>query len=69
MKTIIAGSRDGVTYSDIKEAVASCGWEITEVIEGGARGADAYGGFFGSGSFLAIDDNDEVIAEKLCLIE
>ncbi len=43
MKTIIAGSRDGVTYSDIKQAVVDCGWEITEVIEGGARGADAYG--------------------------
>lgn len=43
MKTIIAGSRDGVAYSDIKDAIAACGWEITEVIEGGARGADAYG--------------------------
>ena len=43
MKTIIAGSREGVLYSDVKEAVAACGWDITEVIEGGARGADAYG--------------------------
>jgi len=43
LRTIIAGSRDGVTYSDIKDATAACGWEITEVIEGGARGADAYG--------------------------
>ena len=43
MKTIIAGSREGVSYSHIKDAVAACGWSITEVIEGGARGADRLG--------------------------
>jgi hypothetical protein len=43
MKTIIAGSRTGVYHKDIEEAVANCGWEVTEVIEGGALGADLLG--------------------------
>lgn len=43
MKTIIAGSRKGVDYADIELAVANCGWKITEVIEGGAQGADNLG--------------------------
>ena len=43
MKTIIAGSRDNVTYEHIKDAVKNCGWIITEVVEGGARGADRLG--------------------------
>lgn len=43
MITIIAGSRTGVHYTDIVQAVANCGWKLTEVIEGGARGADALG--------------------------
>lgn len=43
MKTIIAGSRTGVSYMDIRSAVINCGWKITEVIEGGAQGADNLG--------------------------
>ena len=43
MKTIIAGSRDGVTYQDIVNAVNQCGWGITEVVSGRARGADQFG--------------------------
>lgn len=43
MITIIAGSRVGVTYADIQKAISDCGWEITQVVEGGAKGADALG--------------------------
>lgn len=43
MKTIIAGSR-GVTDSGLLEiAIERCGWEISSVVSGGARGADALG--------------------------
>lgn len=43
MKTIIAGSRDGVTLLDVTWAVQNCGWEITHVVSGGARGVDEMG--------------------------
>ena len=43
MITIIAGSREGVTYEDIAAAVAECGWEVTRVVSGTARGADTLG--------------------------
>lgn len=43
MRTIIAGSRDGVTMLDIEEAVQHCGWAPSVVISGTARGADRLG--------------------------
>jgi hypothetical protein len=43
MRTIIAGSREGVTYEDVIQAVELCGWLPSTVICGGARGADALG--------------------------
>jgi hypothetical protein len=43
MKTIIAGSREGITYKDIEEAVKNAGWSITQVVSGCARGADKLG--------------------------
>jgi len=43
MKTIIAGSRDGVTIHDVRAAVEACGWTPTVVISGTARGADQIG--------------------------
>lgn len=43
MKTIIAGSRDGVSLKDVEKAVAECGWKITGVVCGCARGADTAG--------------------------
>lgn len=43
MKTIIAGSRDNVTYQDVEKACELCGWTITEVFSGTARGADKFG--------------------------
>lgn len=43
MKTIIAGSR-GITQPILVQyAAEQCGWEITEVISGGARGVDRLG--------------------------
>lgn len=43
MKTIIAGSRDIHDYALVVSAVARCGWQITEVISGGAPGVDTLG--------------------------
>lgn len=43
MITIIAGSREGFTYRDIEDACFNCGWTITKVISGGARGVDKLG--------------------------
>lgn len=43
MKTIIAGSRDGVTLEDVRKAVASCPWHITSTVSGTARGVDQFG--------------------------
>lgn len=43
MKTIIAGSRDGVTLQDVEHAMYECGWEPSEVVCGNARGADSFG--------------------------
>ena len=43
MKTIVAGSRNNVTYDDVEEAIKLCGWDITTVISGTARGADYFG--------------------------
>lgn len=43
MKTIIAGSRFGLNREDINQAIKDCGWEITEVVSGGAQGVDRMG--------------------------
>jgi YspA, cpYpsA-related SLOG family len=44
MRTIIAGSRDiDFNLSTLCEAIANSGFAITEVISGGARGADRLG--------------------------
>lgn len=43
MKTIIAGSRDITDYNIILAAVLGFDKNITEVVSGGARGADALG--------------------------
>lgn len=40
MKTIIAGSRNVTDPDIIEKAVTESGFEITEVIEGGAKGVD-----------------------------
>lgn len=43
MKTIIAGCREGVKYSDVQNAMVLCGWIPTEVVSGTARGVDTMG--------------------------
>ena len=43
MRTIIAGSRQGVTKHDVYEAVARSGYRITTVVSGTAAGADTFG--------------------------
>lgn len=43
MKTIIAGSRGITLYEEVLMAVSGCGWGITQVISGGARGVDKLG--------------------------
>ena len=43
MKTIIAGGRDVTNFNHVRQAVLDVGWAITEVVSGGARGADTLG--------------------------
>lgn len=43
MRTIIAGSRTACSMLELDSAVRKCGWQITSVISGGARGADMLG--------------------------
>ena len=43
LRTIVAGSRDGVTVDDVRAAVEACGWDICVVLSGTARGADRFG--------------------------
>lgn len=43
MKVIIAGSRDLGGYDIVDKAVSASGFDITEVVSGGARGVDKAG--------------------------
>lgn len=43
MKTIIAGSRDNVTFENVEDAIELSAIPITEVVSGTARGADRHG--------------------------
>jgi hypothetical protein len=43
VKTIIAGSREGVTFKDVLTAIRDCGWKLTGVVSGTALGADTEG--------------------------
>lgn len=43
MRVIIAGSREGVTFSHLLAAISAWGLDITTVISGTARGADQLG--------------------------
>lgn len=42
-RTIIAGSRTGVGWAQVYEAMRLCGWAPTVVISGRAAGADSWG--------------------------
>lgn len=43
MRTIIAGSREGVRHQNLHDVLSDPPWEISHVITGGARGADTLG--------------------------
>lgn len=43
MKVIIAGGRDIEDYNLLLTAIANAGFDITAVVSGGAKGADALG--------------------------
>ena len=43
MKVIIAGSRTGVKYADVVEAVSKANFDITFIVSGKANGADTLG--------------------------
>jgi hypothetical protein len=43
MKTIIAGSRSAGSYNELLKALAGIDWTPTQIISGGARGADRLG--------------------------
>ena len=43
MRTIVAGSRGVEDPALVLAAIQSCGWTITEVVSGGARGVDSLG--------------------------
>ena len=43
MRVIIAGGREFNDYEKLKKAVAQSKFDITEVVSGGARGADSLG--------------------------
>lgn len=43
MKTILAGSREGITYDNVLKAMETCPWTPTEIVSGKARGVDTLG--------------------------
>lgn len=54
MKTIIAGSRDIYDYEVVLSAVKESGFEITEVVNGMARGVDTLGGLYGRSNGIPV---------------
>jgi hypothetical protein len=55
MKTIIAGSREGVTYQNVLQAIDEAPWEITEVVCGMCRGADLLGKRWADNNHIPVD--------------
>ena len=43
MKTIVAGSREITGFTIVEKAIQDSGFEITELVSGGARGVDRLG--------------------------
>lgn len=43
MKVIVAGSREITDYELVKKAIQDSGFQVTEIISGGARGVDSLG--------------------------
>ena len=55
MKTIIAGSREGMTYADVEQAVNICSWIPTVIISGTARGVDRLGEQFAANNGIPVN--------------
>jgi len=55
MRTIIAGSRDGVTYGDVLMAIAAAPWNPSTVVCGMCRGADLLGKRWADENGIAVD--------------
>lgn len=53
-RTIIAGGRDITDYFHLEEALESCRFDISEVVSGGAEGADKLGERYAKGAGLAL---------------
>jgi hypothetical protein len=43
MRTIMAGSREGIHYDDVLKAMETCPWTPIEIVSGKARGVDTMG--------------------------
>lgn len=43
MKTIVAGSRTILDYETVRQAIKHCGFTITEIVSGTAKGPDKLG--------------------------
>jgi hypothetical protein len=54
MKTIVAGSRDITEFHIVKKAIKDSGFEITELVSGGARGVDGLGEKYARESHIPI---------------
>lgn len=54
MKTIIAGSRGIDSVMDVLAAMADSGFEITEVVSGGAKGVDLLGELLAASSGIPV---------------
>lgn len=42
-RTIVAGSRSCNDYKSVKTAIESCGWDISSIVSGAAKGVDLLG--------------------------
>jgi hypothetical protein len=54
MKTIIAGSRTIDKYNLVCEAVTNSGFDITEIVSGGAKGVDEVGERYGKNHAIPV---------------
>lgn len=54
MKTIIAGSRAIRDYGVVARAIQESGFEITEVVSGGAQGVDSLGEVWANGNHVPV---------------
>ncbi len=48
MKTIIAGSRNGIDINTVRQAMTETPFKISEIVSGTARGVDLYGEIIGT---------------------